>query len=112
MTAELISSTLTAFAAIAPSTELVQALRALGDETRLSALTLIATAPRSTTELAALLGIGQPGVSAHLRVLAQAGLVTRRRNGHFVLYGIRASEIESVWTALVGHLRGMASPRD
>lgn len=43
-------------------------------------------APRSTTELAAGLGLSAGGVSAHLIALRDAGLVTAARQGHAVLY--------------------------
>jgi DNA-binding transcriptional ArsR family regulator len=42
--------------------------------------------PRSTTELAGALGITTGGVSQHLGVLHDAGLVSRRRVSRFVLY--------------------------
>jgi DNA-binding transcriptional ArsR family regulator len=63
-------------------------LRALGDDTRLRALRLIAREPRSTQELAALVAISEAGLSKHLRALADAGLVTTRREGYYVLYDI------------------------
>jgi DNA-binding transcriptional ArsR family regulator len=43
-------------------------------------------APRSTTELAAMLDLSPGGVSQHLTVLADAALVARRREGRVVLY--------------------------
>jgi DNA-binding transcriptional ArsR family regulator len=43
-------------------------------------------APRSTTELAACLGVSPGGASQHLSVLRAAGLVTGRREGRSVLY--------------------------
>jgi DNA-binding transcriptional ArsR family regulator len=43
--------------------------------------------PRSTSALALRLGLGAPGVSAHLQVLHASGLISRRREGHEVRYG-------------------------
>jgi DNA-binding transcriptional ArsR family regulator len=43
-------------------------------------------APRSTTELAAQLGVTAGGVSQHLSILAKAGVVARERDGRVVLY--------------------------
>lgn len=43
-------------------------------------------APRSTAELSARHDVAPSTVSYHLRILHQAGLITRRRDGHFVLY--------------------------
>jgi biotin operon repressor len=68
-----------------PSADLLGVLKAVGDDTRLRALRLIAERPRSTQELAPLVGISEAGLSKHLRQLAQAGLVTARREGYYVL---------------------------
>ena len=43
-------------------------------------------APRSTTDLARLLGLSPGGASQHLTALRAAGLVTARREGRSVLY--------------------------
>src|SRR6266540_2771139 len=69
-----------------PPDELVRLLRALGDGTRLRTLQLIAEQPRSTQELAPLLGISEATLSRHLRVLTEAGMLARSREGRFVLY--------------------------
>ncbi|MDG6104973.1 helix-turn-helix transcriptional regulator [Dactylosporangium aurantiacum] len=52
---------------------------------RATILTLLAT-PHSTTQLVALTGAGLGSVGGHLRVLLDAGLITRRRAGRSVLY--------------------------
>ena len=76
-----------------PSADLVEVLRALGNDTRLRALRLIAERPRSTQELARLIGIGEAGLSKHLRQLSAAGLVTTRREGYYVLYAVSRERI-------------------
>ncbi|MEU3713796.1 winged helix-turn-helix domain-containing protein [Streptomyces catenulae] len=58
--------------------------RLLGSN-RAALLTLL-DAPRSTSHLAALTGLGLGSVGGHLKVLLDAGLVTRRRAGASVLY--------------------------
>jgi DNA-binding transcriptional ArsR family regulator len=82
------------------SPELLRALRALGDGTRLRALKLIAERPRSTQELAPLVGISEAGLSKHLRVLAGAGLLETRREGYYVLYGLVPGAVRAVADAL------------
>ena len=47
--------------------------RALADETRLQVLRLIAERPRSTQELAPLVGLSEAALSKHLRFLAEVG---------------------------------------
>jgi DNA-binding transcriptional ArsR family regulator len=79
-----------------PSGELVGVLRALGDQTRLRALKLIAERPRSTQELAPLVGISEAGLSKHLRQLAGAGLLETRREGYYVLYSLRPERIDAL----------------
>jgi DNA-binding transcriptional ArsR family regulator len=76
--------------------ELVGAFRALGDPTRLRILQLIARRPRSTQELAALVGLSAAGTSKHLRALSAAGLVTTRREGYYVVYSLAAERLQSL----------------
>ena len=54
-------------------------LRAVADEGRRTLLETLAHGPATAGELAALLPIARPGVSRHLRVLREAGLVEARQ---------------------------------
>ena len=54
-------------------------LRALADQSRRTMLETLAGGPVTVGELAALLPIARPGVSRHLRVLREAGLVEARQ---------------------------------
>jgi len=87
-----------------PSADLVQLLRALGDDTRLRALRLIAERPRSTQELAPLVGISEAGLSKHLRQLAQVGVVTTRRDGYYVLYSLDTDRLAPLSQTLLAFL--------
>jgi DNA-binding transcriptional ArsR family regulator len=71
-----------------PPGELVGALRALADDTRLRVLNLIAERPRSTQELAPLVGLSPAGLSKTLTRLTEAGFVTSRREGYYVGYSL------------------------
>jgi DNA-binding transcriptional ArsR family regulator len=64
-------------------------LRALADSSRRTLLESLAGGPASAGELAALLPIARPGVSRHLRVLREAGLVDVRREAQRRVYGLR-----------------------
>jgi helix-turn-helix protein len=68
-----------------PPSDLLLILRALGDDTRLRVLKLIAERPRTTQELAPLVGLSITGLSKCLRRLAEAGLVSARRDGYYVV---------------------------
>jgi DNA-binding transcriptional ArsR family regulator len=88
-----------------PSGELIGVLRALAHQTRLRALKLIAERSRSTQELAPLVGISEAGLSKHLRQLSDAGLVSSRRDGYYVLYSLVPERIEPLSDALQRFLR-------
>jgi ArsR family transcriptional regulator len=60
--------------------------RLLGDDVRLRLLRLLAQDQLNVTELTGILGIAQSGVSRHLGLLRDSGLVEERREGGFVYY--------------------------
>ncbi len=61
-------------------------LRLLGDETRLRLLRLLSREALNVSELTAILGVAQSGVSRHLGLLREAGLVVEQRGGTFSWY--------------------------
>lgn len=72
-----------------PALEIVAArFRALSDASRLQLLQLLFKEERSVQELCELTGMSQANVSKHLSVLAEQGIVERRRQGLFVYYSI------------------------
>lgn len=52
--------------------------------------------PATAGELAALLPIARPGVSRHLRVLREAGLVEVRQESQFRVYSLRPDPLSQV----------------
>jgi len=64
------------------------ALRALADDSRRTMLETLADGPATAGELAALLPIARPGVSRHLRVLREAGLVEVRQDAQRRVYSL------------------------
>lgn len=60
--------------------------RLLGDEARLRLLRVLALERLNVKELTAVLGLAQSGVSRHLGLLKEAGLVEESREGGFVYY--------------------------
>lgn len=67
---------------------LLSGLRAAGEPTRLRLLALCAHGELSVTELTQILGQSQPRVSRHLKLLVEAGLLERFREGALVFYRI------------------------
>ena len=66
-----------------------QALFALADDTRRRIVEVLAEGERSVGELSALFAISRPGVSRHLRVLREAGLVSAEVDAQRRIYRLR-----------------------
>ena len=66
------------------SATLIDILRALADPTRLRIMRLLTRMELAVGELAQVLDQSQPRVSRHIRILAEAGLAERRREGSWV----------------------------
>jgi DNA-binding transcriptional ArsR family regulator len=77
------------------------AYAALAEPHRRQILDLLRDGERSVNDLTTRLQISQPGVSKHLRVLRQAGLVDVRPDGRTRWYGLRAQPLAEVdaWLA-------------
>ncbi|HEY2527116.1 MAG TPA: metalloregulator ArsR/SmtB family transcription factor [Xanthobacteraceae bacterium] len=65
---------------------LTAALKAAGEETRLRILALIAEAELTVSDLTEILRQSQPRLSRHLRLLTEAGLVERFREGSWAFF--------------------------
>jgi ArsR family transcriptional regulator len=84
--------------------ELAAAFKAIADPGRLRLLNFIASkenAEACVCELTEPLGLAQPTVSHHLRVLAEAGLLERERRGTWVFYRLVPERIEALRSVLV-----------
>jgi demethylmenaquinone methyltransferase/2-methoxy-6-polyprenyl-1,4-benzoquinol methylase/ArsR family transcriptional regulator len=90
----------------APFGTLLTALAAAGEETRLRLLALLAEAELTVTELVTILGQSQPRISRHLKLLVEAGLVERHREGAwaFFLMAHRGAEA-ALGRAILAHLQ-------
>src|SRR5579862_1552827 len=81
--------------------DLLAALRAVAEPTRLRLLVLCARGELTVSELAQILGQSQPRVSRHLKLLCDAGLLDRFREGSWVFYRLSSA---SAAGALSRHL--------
>lgn len=70
--------------------------RALGEPSRLRIVELLRTGPFSVGDIADALGIRQPQVSKHLRVLAESGLVTVEPLARRRVYHLEAEPFEAI----------------
>ena len=66
--------------------ELLSCLRAAAEPTRLRLLALCAQGDMTVSDLTHILGQSQPRVSRHLKLLCEAGLLDRFREGSWVIY--------------------------
>src|SRR5438132_565808 len=85
--------------------DLNAALKAAGEETRLRILALLFEAELTVSDLTAILRQSQPRISRHLKLLAEAGLVARFREGAWAFFrlaehGQAALAIRSLVTRL------------
>ena len=76
-------------------------LQALGDRSRRTVLEILRSHPATAGELADALPIARPGVSRHLRVLREAGLVDVRQEEQRRIYSLRPDPLLEVdeWLA-------------
>jgi DNA-binding transcriptional ArsR family regulator len=74
----------------------VSAFEALADPTRLRIVELLAEGERSAGEIASHFRSARPGVSRHLRVLREHGLVRARRDGQRRVYSLNPAPLEEL----------------
>jgi ArsR family transcriptional regulator len=88
--------------------------RLLGDEARLRILRLLGRQRLNVTELTSILGIAQPGVSRHLRLLREGGLVEEERDRGWTYYAVRrdAAALSRTWKAVRRELRALNGSDD
>ena len=91
--------------------QLAHAFKALGDPTRVKLLSLIAAAETGEAcicDLTGPVGLSQPTVSHHMKLLADAGLVTREQRGKWAYYRV----VDDAFDALADSLATARTRRD
>ncbi len=86
--------------------ELVNVMKALSDPGRLKVLKLLEAREMCACEIIGLLGLAQPTVSRHLKVLADAGLISGRKVGSWVHYRLVPSPSTPYARVMLAALRG------
>jgi DNA-binding transcriptional ArsR family regulator len=88
-----------------PLVELVaQRFRVIGEPMRIRLLDQLRDGEQSVGDLVEALGASQQNVSKHLGVLHQAGIVSRRKEGTRVLYGIADETVFALCETVCGGL--------
>jgi DNA-binding transcriptional ArsR family regulator len=78
--------------------------RAMGDATRLELLQLLMEDEKSVQELCSLTGMSQANISKHLSILADQGILNRRKQGLFVFYSVADTSIYQLCDLVCGAL--------
>lgn len=66
-----------------------QHFKLLGEPMRLKLLQAVCRRPLTVTEIVSAVGATQANVSKHLALLASAGILTRKKDGQRVFYGLK-----------------------
>lgn len=85
-------------------------MQALSDGSRRTVLDVLRDHPATVSELADLLPIARPGVSRHLRVLREAGLVDVHHDAQWRVYSLRPEPLAEV-DAWLGRYRALWQQR-
>lgn len=85
--------------------DFILVMKALSDPNRVRILKMLQQRILCVCEMQSLLGIAQPTVSSHLRVLEEAGLVQSRKEGLWVNYLLSNGERNPYAAAMLGELR-------
>jgi ArsR family transcriptional regulator, arsenate/arsenite/antimonite-responsive transcriptional repressor len=82
---------------------LARMFKALGDPTRVKLLSMIAAAPEGEAcvcDMTDPVGLSQPTVSHHMKLLVEAGLATREQRGKWAYYRVVPAVLDSLASAL------------
>ncbi len=71
--------------------------KALGDETRLTIVEMLGDREMCVCEIIDKLGMSQPAISHHLKVLKHAGIVKDSREGKWIYYSLNEAVFELVF---------------
>lgn len=91
--------------------ELLAGLRAAGEETRLRLLFILSRGEFNVSELTTILGQSQPRVSRHLKLMVEAGLVQRYREGAWMLFRLQTGSGNAELARLLSGYLDAADPR-
>jgi DNA-binding transcriptional ArsR family regulator len=89
---------------LTPPNSTLRLYRALGDESRLRILKILAERDRYLTEIANELDLSKPTIKHHLAQLRSAGLVTVTDQGNMTYYSLRRDRAEEAGVELRAYL--------
>ncbi len=83
----------------------IKVMKALSDTNRVKIIKLLNQKTMCVCELQGALGIAQPTVSKHLKILEEAGLVDYRKDGLWVNYSLTDGKSSPYAASLLGNLK-------
>jgi len=85
--------------------QFIKVMKALSDPNRVKIVKLLQHKTLCVCELQGVLGISQPTVSKHLKVLEEAGLATSKKDGLWVNYSLADGSQSPYAASMLGNLR-------
>ena len=85
--------------------EFIRVMKALSDPNRVKIVKMLASADLCVCEIQAGLGLAQPTVSKHLKILEKAGLVEKSRDGLWVNHRLGDGTSSPFAATLLGNLK-------
>ncbi len=87
-----------------------ETFRALADATRAKIVHVLAGQPLCVGDLAQVVGVSEPAVSQHLRLLRTMRIVHGRRTGKMVFYSLEDEHVRSLLGQVIRHQQERARP--
>jgi len=85
--------------------DFIKVMKALSDPNRVKTVKLLQQKPMCVCEIQKALGLAQPTVSKHLKILEDAGLVTYSKSGLWVNYTLADGNSTPYAATLLGNLK-------
>lgn len=90
----------------------IKAIKALSDESRLRMMALLnSRSYLCVCEIREIIGLSQPTVSSHLKILEDAGLIDHQKDGLWVNYSVSSELDESINTILDGAMSAISQSK-
>jgi ArsR family transcriptional regulator len=77
--------------------EFIKVFKALGENTRMKIIKLLSYKSMCVCELSEVLGMLQPRISQHLKILKEARLVNESKEGYWVFYSLNEENLIKYW---------------
>ena len=85
--------------------DFIKVMKALSDPNRVAILKMLQQRMLCVCETRAALGLAQPTISKHLKILEDAGLVSRKKDGLWVNYQLADGSLSPYAATLLGNLK-------